>query len=399
MYPDGRTNPVPAHFARKMPVEMHPPTSKRLLQQRHLDREGRAICRIVYSHGIGVEIIATVFCVSEDTVIQAIENNPTRKEHDNAGNDYWYVSEEYRNQYPSLSKQGYHQTVDDNHNCVAPHAVVSSSLQQGRNGQSKVSEPHKSSSTKKAHSAGYGNECGDAHQSNSDDAIIWLKNPTPRHFKDNLVVTQIDGSSGRLDRKGRAICRIMHRYLENYTKIALIFGITHTRVRRAVLNDYVPGDDVAEDYDYAGKGYKNEYPSLSKKGDGHLRDSDKRPRSPELDDVPVKRAKLDPINNPRTTQVPQKIPFVEVPSRPKADPGAASIRSFLKNIGGFDLSQWQETFKEKGLKNMGDLTTLARLEEARLVKTLTRLFADKKMAEVHILLLADALLDLAKDAA
>ncbi len=46
---------------------------------------------------------------------------------------------------------------------------------------------------------------------------------------------------------------------------------------------------------------------------------------------------------------------------------------------------------------MGDLTTLARLEESRLVKTLTRLFADKKMAEVHILLLSDALLDLAKE--
>jgi hypothetical protein len=46
---------------------------------------------------------------------------------------------------------------------------------------------------------------------------------------------------------------------------------------------------------------------------------------------------------------------------------------------------------------MGDLATIACLEESRLLKTLTRLFADKKMAEVHILLLADALLDLAKD--
>jgi hypothetical protein len=69
----------------------------------------------------------------------------------------------------------------------------------------------------------------------------------------------------------------------------------------------------------------------------------------------------------------------------------------LKNIGGFDLSKWQETLASKGLRNMGDLTTLASLDEEKLVKTLTRLFADQEMAEVHILLLADALLDLAKE--
>lgn len=60
-----------------------------LTTTRHLDREGRAICRIVYAHGIGIQIIANVFCVSEDTVIQAIENKPTNKDHDKAENDYW----------------------------------------------------------------------------------------------------------------------------------------------------------------------------------------------------------------------------------------------------------------------------------------------------------------------
>jgi hypothetical protein len=40
----------------------------------------------------------------------------------------------------------------------------------------------------------------------------------------------------------------MYPYLGSYTKIAVIFGITHTRVRKAVLNDYVPPDDETEDY-------------------------------------------------------------------------------------------------------------------------------------------------------
>ncbi|KAF8178167.1 hypothetical protein K438DRAFT_1281017 [Mycena galopus ATCC 62051] len=106
MYPDGRTNPTPSHFARNKPAEMHPPLSPRLIHQRRLDREGRAICRIVYSHGIGIEAISRVFCVSEDTVIQALDNPPTSPEHDKAENDHWYVSAEYRKHYPPLSGPG-----------------------------------------------------------------------------------------------------------------------------------------------------------------------------------------------------------------------------------------------------------------------------------------------------
>lgn len=127
MYPadSGRINPTPSHFARNTPVELHPPVSSRLLDQRyapqhlylsvrlkapfwtrHLDREGRAICRIVYAHGLGIQFIASVFCVSEETVIRAIENKQSSEEHDKAENDYYYVNNEYRNQYPRLPKPG-----------------------------------------------------------------------------------------------------------------------------------------------------------------------------------------------------------------------------------------------------------------------------------------------------
>ncbi|KAJ6511501.1 hypothetical protein C8R47DRAFT_1095280 [Mycena vitilis] len=380
MYPDGRTNPAPAHFARNTPVEMHPPLSPRLLKQRHLDREGRAICRIVYAHGIGVQNIANVFCVSEDTVSQAIENKPTEKGQDREENDYWYVSNEYRNQYPSISQAGYHRAEVDS---------------QAQKGHPKVSERDKSviikvqSSSERARSG--------THRSDSGQPVVWIQNPSAHHFKEDIPVVPADGTNGRLDRKGRAICRIMHPYLGNYTKIANIFGITHTRIRRAVLNDYSPSDDVTEDYDYAGKDFKDEYPPRLKKFHGHSQPAGKRSRSPELDDVIVKRTKKDQATNPPAKLVARNTPVIELTPRPKADPGAVGMRSFLKNIGGFDLSHWQETFKEKGLYNMGDLATLACLEESRLVKTLTRLFADKKMAEVHILLLADALLDLAEE--
>ncbi|KAJ7326200.1 hypothetical protein DFH08DRAFT_885047 [Mycena albidolilacea] len=397
MYPDGRANPAPVHFAKNSRVEI-PPVSRRLLHQRHLDREGRAICRIVYSHGIGIETISNVFCVADDTVIRAIENKATDEKHDKAENDYWYVSAEYREKYPSLS--GNYEVSNSRDN--GPQAG---------NSQSCISQPTKVVAAKKPQSSGCDKDRGNTRHSDLGEDAVWLRNPTARDFKDNRPV--INESVGKLDRKGRAICRIVHRYFKNYTKIATIFGISrHDRVRRAVLNDCSSRDDVAEDYDYAGKEFKNEYPPASIRCQ---QDSDKRPRSPELDDVPQKRARRDKIPASQT-RVPQKILVVELPARsamkvtPKNpvvellpmirrdDPGTVGIKSFLGNIGGFDLSHWQETFKEKGLNTMGDLATLASLEESRLVKTLTRLFSGN-MAEVHIILLADALLDLAKDTA
>lgn len=82
---------------------------------RNLDREGRAICRIVFAHGMGIQYIASVFCVAEDTVIQAIENKEVedQEEPDNAENDYWYVSREFRELYPRSRHQ-----VNISHSCT-----------------------------------------------------------------------------------------------------------------------------------------------------------------------------------------------------------------------------------------------------------------------------------------
>ncbi|KAJ7481755.1 hypothetical protein FB451DRAFT_1237060, partial [Mycena latifolia] len=407
MYPDGRTNPTPAHFARNTPVECHLPVSSRLLHQRHLDREGRAICRIVYAHGLGVQRIANVFCVSEDTIIQALQNNSAHEQHDTEEHDYFYVSEEYRNQYPPPPKvaaqrpSGYIKQASDFE--AFQGSILSSPTQsKGNDGKAhRDGQPQAHPAKNNGRSSAITFDIKKVQP--SDGAGI---NPTCRHFKDNIPVLTgsrgTDASNSRLvvlDRKGRAICRIMHPYLGSYTKIAVIFGITHTRVRKAVLNEYAPPDDVAEDYEHAGQEFKDQYPPFP--GKRAPPSFGKRQMSPELDDIPRKRARKDESATQPAPKAVRMMPVVELPSRTtaKADPGAVGIRSFLKNVGGFDLSKWQETFKAKGLCTMGDLATLASLEEGRLVRTLTRLFADEdqKMVEVHILLLADALLDLAKD--
>ncbi|KAJ6591242.1 hypothetical protein DFH09DRAFT_1139088 [Mycena vulgaris] len=405
MYPDGRINPTPVHFARNTPVEIHPPVSSRLLHQRHLDREGRAICRIVYASGLGVQVIAKIFCVSEDTIIQAIENNSSHEEHDKREHDYFYVSSEYRNRYPSLP-MGEQRLGTSKYGGTKASDVDSAH----RNGQSKVSNPGRNGVSRSLLATSIsGPLCQRRPPDIATDSSGGMTptrqlepesgpNPTCRHFRENLPVARIGGLNPQLDRKGRAICRIMHPYLRNYTKIGLIFGVTHKRIRKAVLNDCSTPDDVAEDYEYAGREFQDEYPPLSSKPASRASESasEKRQRSPELDEI-SKRAKKNEMTSQPATRVSRMMPVVEVPAR-KLDPGAVGIGSFLKNVGGFDLSQWQETFKKKGLPSMGDLSTLACLDEERLVKTLTKLFADQ-MAEVHILLLADALLDLARDVA
>ncbi|KAJ7503464.1 hypothetical protein B0H11DRAFT_2357766 [Mycena galericulata] len=463
MYTDGRTNPTPSHFAKNNPVETHPPGSRRLLQQRQLDREGRAICRIVYTHGIGVERIARVFCVSDDTVIQALENKPGGEEYDKAENDYWYliiiptlmwaliatryVSSEYRNEYPTLP------------NSSEAHAKKKSA--KGPTSTASKVIVHSQTSvalTKIAKKPQPPSDSGSSSRSREDqEASDTIKNPTCRQFKHNILALQTSSKLRRsqtrvLDRTGRAICRIVHPYLNNYTKIAAVFGITHTRVRRAVLNQYTPPDDVLKDYEYAGQEFRDGYPPLPDEetrtsttpsdtrqvsleiddisyrranqpeiADGRVKKvtnnchvprsqvyvelptrkrpdprqfvggkSHKRPRSPELDSASNKRAKEDPP----AKQIAQEAPHIESPS---TAPELDAIRRFLENIGGFDLSHWQDTLSKKGLRTMDDLSKLgASLDETRLVKTLTRLFADQQLPEVHILLLADALADLTK---
>ncbi|KAJ6618762.1 hypothetical protein B0H10DRAFT_2029059 [Mycena sp. CBHHK59/15] len=443
MYPDGRTNPTPAHFAKNTPVEVHPPASLRLLRQRGLDREGRAICRIVYAHGIGIQCIAGVFCVSDETVIQAIENKPSDGGHDKAENDYWYVSSEFKNQYPSMEQEkpelkalgtasgttaifvyqyfspAFHRNppgtprperqaalvLDFIYDPRATNCVRQPQIEIRQIASYTVRKDPTIGGIAKPHPPALATGAKPREGSSMHkDGLVPTEdnnNPTCRHFKDNRPVEKA-GTSGdlpRLDREGRAICRIMYPHIGSYTRIAAIFGITHTRVRRAVLNQYSPPDDITDDYDYAGQEFKQEYPPISEKSSSS--NLNKRQISPELGDVELPTNKRSRKNEAPSAwgSADRKVLVVEVPARTKMDPGAVGVGSFLKNIGGFDLSRWQETFREKGLRNMGDLSTLAGLDERRLVKTLNRLFADQKMAEVHILLLADALLDLAKDVA
>jgi hypothetical protein len=69
-----------------------------------------------------------------------------------------------------------------------------------------------------------------------------------------------------LNRKERAICRIVKPHGWSIAKTAAIFGIRVNTVLRALTNSYVPPDNVEKDYEYVEEDFKIRYPPIQKAG-------------------------------------------------------------------------------------------------------------------------------------
>ncbi|KAJ7477336.1 OPT oligopeptide transporter protein-domain-containing protein [Mycena latifolia] len=91
-------------------------------------------------------------------------------------------------------------------------------------------------------------------------------NPTCANFvrKEPVKKVIVVGRSKKvLNRTGRAICRIVHPHGWSITSIALIFGVSHTSIARAIDNvKYLPRDNTAEDYDRVDPEFKTMFPPL-----------------------------------------------------------------------------------------------------------------------------------------
>ncbi|KAJ7128762.1 hypothetical protein C8R43DRAFT_1134343 [Mycena crocata] len=92
-------------------------------------------------------------------------------------------------------------------------------------------------------------------------------NPTCWHFKTNtpverVIQVQLGYHTRLMNRKGRAICRIVHAHGWSTSRIAVIFGISANPIARALENSYQPSDNLAQDYDKAGPDFKVQFPPL-----------------------------------------------------------------------------------------------------------------------------------------
>ncbi|KAJ7041440.1 hypothetical protein C8F04DRAFT_1080113 [Mycena alexandri] len=98
--------------------------------------------------------------------------------------------------------------------------------------------------------------------------------PTADDFANDRPVKSVIGCSWKqqnkraLNRRGRAICRILHAHGWSERNIAKIFGGEKSAVNRGVINKainnvYVPRDDEAKDYHYAGEDYREKFPNYT----------------------------------------------------------------------------------------------------------------------------------------
>ncbi|KAJ7203764.1 hypothetical protein GGX14DRAFT_461107, partial [Mycena pura] len=88
------------------------------------------------------------------------------------------------------------------------------------------------------------------------------KNPTCANFLNNVPVAAPPGPHTRraLNRKGRAICRIVHAHGWKIAGIADIMRVHYSSVHRAVSNAYVPRDNVSKDYSHVGIDFRKHFP-------------------------------------------------------------------------------------------------------------------------------------------
>ncbi|KAJ7155314.1 hypothetical protein C8R46DRAFT_1117416 [Mycena filopes] len=90
--------------------------------------------------------------------------------------------------------------------------------------------------------------------------------PTCANFDTNTPVEQVLGfpmskTAKVLNRKGRAICRIMASYGWKHAAIGRIFHVSSQSVSRAIANlKYTPRDRVEDDYDHIDPEYREQYP-------------------------------------------------------------------------------------------------------------------------------------------
>ncbi|KAJ7178781.1 hypothetical protein C8R43DRAFT_1118144 [Mycena crocata] len=225
--------PLPTldHFLRVTPVERVAGLATKVL-----NKTGRALVRVVHEmgEGLGVDVIAYVCAVPEDVVRRALDNSMG----DLLSHDKWLVPPEFRRRYFSAFMKEAAAAL------TAKRRTLKSNL-----GTVDIDE----SSTSAASTSSPKHHRKPRHR---DPEEFW-PNPTAQDFIDGTPIPApfpmgLRSRNKMLDRIGRAICRIMYAHGWKYQPIADIFGVSHNPVRIAALNEYVPGDDPADDYWYAG---------------------------------------------------------------------------------------------------------------------------------------------------
>ncbi|KAJ7138544.1 hypothetical protein C8R43DRAFT_1132079 [Mycena crocata] len=299
-------NPTWRNFKDNEPVEKVP---RRDWANRLLDRAGRAITRKVNKDGGGVPMqqIASVYCVTTDTVEKALRND----DHDNLDDDVKFIEQYCRerfnpaeaqasttSRYSTRSKASKdEQTLsvvtvsagsrsvdldaaeqpstedaeDDDHSSVEHDQEVDeldSDTADHFSGDDEASvatshDKHRLPESPKLNAK----TVGRARRYARDDASReYWPNPRAINFK-TLTAISLPSDMGtrspskKVDRPGRAISRIMDNHNYTAAHIGRIYnGVTHNVIGRSIKNLWCPPDDISYDYVKAGRDYYEHFP-------------------------------------------------------------------------------------------------------------------------------------------
>jgi len=242
-----------------------------------------------------------------------------------------------------------------------------------------------------------------------------------------------------LDRQARAICRLLFSHGKNPTEIAFIFRVSTKTVKRAINNAYAVHDDISMDYKYLSKEFQEKFPAqplaevqkLDKKRKQCPSDDDSDSDLELLDQpststrkfptipLPSKKktrdlghsstaaakktrninSNLNPHSSRTSGSNPSPSSTFTPTDKPRKDPPPTSssssskhqqnhqsknngnnktVRKFLADIRGFDLSSWQNAFIEQGLDTESVLLTMAKWDEKELDGALSEMFPTMK---------------------
>ncbi|KAJ7615428.1 hypothetical protein FB45DRAFT_1064356 [Roridomyces roridus] len=278
-----RDNPTCKNFKTATPVVQteHAWGSSR----RKLNREGRAICRIVYAHDWTLADIGQIFNVSTQTIRRAVENVGISPR-DLVEEDYARVKDP--DFFEILSACGGYSVSVAKHSDYEPDSGHEAVYRfNGRPARRAAQDNMYESDGETGEKRKYAQV---SHESASAPPFFTAKKPrcyapdtqTPKeiekrkfesypfadpgyesdtgkrdipscdNFRKGIPVqkTLLVGHIRKvLNREGRAICRIVHAHGWSYRDIATIFGVSEHSVRRAIDNvRYTPRDRVEEDY-------------------------------------------------------------------------------------------------------------------------------------------------------
>ncbi|KAJ7075900.1 hypothetical protein C8R43DRAFT_1143736 [Mycena crocata] len=280
----------------------------------------------------------------------------------------------------------------------------------------------------------------------------FLRTPTAQQFHDKLSRPIKTYRRKVLCHEARAACRAVQAHADNMSQVGRALGVKHHQIRKAVLNQYKPPDDVSRDHNVLHPDFRIYFPPLPPPPVTNSKPStsSKRKRVPKslihAESQGERRLTMKKIatyayawnrrERPRgasahtplsNVRAPAPVVLVERKARsvgrnaepaaagnpppahapvqrcPASDPlfptdashSAPSIDCFLQDVGGYNLTRLSATFDAVGITSMHDLIRLAQLPAVRRVKTLTHIFDSyPDVTKLNVVSLAHTIADL-----